>query len=260
MAGDASTNGMDAPNTAETDSVARYYDSVAADWDATHGAARQNTYFARQIRARLTALLEPKRGAPVALELGAGTGPYVDVAAGMFEQLISCDVSAGMLAVYAQRIQKSGLQNVRLLRQDATDLVEIASQSVDVVFSIGLLETVADYDRIFKEAARVLKPNGMLAGITSNGECPWYSLRKRIEGGERHARRRYATAAVLHEEMQGAGFVETTVDSWGAVPPGIQNRAVIAILRLAETVCAPTPLVRYLGLLSFFGRRAAIFC
>jgi ubiquinone/menaquinone biosynthesis C-methylase UbiE len=138
-------------------SVADYYDRAADSWDRTHGAARQNPRFARQIRDSLRALLSAADRSATALELGAGTGPRVDTTAPLFARLIAIDVSDGMLAVFARRIAQLGLTNVTLLRQDACDLRKIATESVDVVYSVGLLETVVDFDRLFAESYRVLR-------------------------------------------------------------------------------------------------------
>jgi hypothetical protein len=67
----------------------------------------------------------------------------------------------------------------------------------------GLLETIANFRRLFGEIHRVLRPSGTVAGITSNGECSWYRLRKFIEGGERHRRtRQLATARGLDHVLQ----------------------------------------------------------
>jgi ubiquinone/menaquinone biosynthesis C-methylase UbiE len=233
-------------------SVADYYDRAADSWDRTHGAARQNPRFARQIRDSLRALLSAADRSATALELGAGTGPRVDTTAPLFARLIAIDVSDGMLAVFARRIAQLGLTNVTLLRQDACDLRKIATESVDVVYSVGLLETVVDFDRLFAESYRVLRPGGFVAGITSNGDCPWYRLRRKLERGERHGRTgRLATAASLQANLRRAHFAPPEITYWGAVPPGMQNRFLIALLGAAEIVTAPTPLARYLGVVTF---------
>src|SRR5262249_13364146 len=149
---------FDRPSDSSPASVADYYDRVAGTWDQTHGAARQNARFARQIRNNLKSLLSFASPSATGLELGAGTGPYVDVTAPLFARLIATDLSEGMLAVFAGRISQLGLTNVTLLREDACDLREIATESVDVIFSVGLLETVANFERLFAESFRVLKP------------------------------------------------------------------------------------------------------
>jgi hypothetical protein len=74
------------PDPHPSASAAAYYDSVAESWDTSHGADRQNQYFAGELRSSLKSLLTG--GGPIALELGAGTGAYVDVTAPLFEKLI----------------------------------------------------------------------------------------------------------------------------------------------------------------------------
>src|SRR5437016_5134959 len=94
----------DTPRESTTKIVADYYEQAAETWDETHGAARHNTHFARQIRAQLGALLAGFAGRPLALELGAGTGPYLETTAPLFGQLIATDVSASMLGVLQRRM------------------------------------------------------------------------------------------------------------------------------------------------------------
>jgi ubiquinone/menaquinone biosynthesis C-methylase UbiE len=241
-----------------TNQVMDYYDRVAESWDAKEGSERYNPYFACQLRDHLKALLAGSAGKPSALELGAGTGPYVDVTAPLFGKLIAADVSRGMLAVLARRIEHLGLTNVVILQQDACDLRAIQSASVDVVYSVGLLEIIADFHRLFVEAHRVLKPDGVVAGVTSNGDCPWYLMRRLLEGGERHGRtRQLATARSLNVALQRAGFAAPEVVCWGAVRPQMQNPTIINALATFEKVIASTPAACYLGVLSFRSHKPA---
>ena len=232
--------------------VGDYYDQVAETWDTTHGVKSYNPYFARQLQERLKLLIAESTGKSLAVELGAGTGPYLDVTAPMFERLIATDISSGMLAVLKTRITHLGLANVVVLQQDAYDLRAINSASVDVVYSVGLLETITDFHRLFAEVYRVLKPSGTVAGITSNGNCPWYLLRRVIERGERHCRTgRLATARCLKQVLQQVGFTAPEISYWGAVRPQMRNRLLITVLAAAEKIIAPTATARWLGVLTF---------
>ena len=232
--------------------IADYYDRVAETWDKSHGAERLSPRFARQMHGRLKLLLADIPSSAQALELGAGTGPYIGITAPLFGSVIATDLSEGMLAVFARRLQALGLPNVTLMQQDACELSSIAPESVDVVYSIGLLEVIADFDRLFGAIHRVLKPRGIVAGISSNGECPWYFVKRWIQGGERHGRTgTLTTAARLSDVLSRSGFAPPQIVYWGAAPPGLQNRLINAALAAAETVIAPTPLARYLGVLSF---------
>src|SRR5262249_28629889 len=159
--------------------------------------------------------------------------------------------------VFRRRIERLGLANVTVLQADACDLREVEAASVDVVYSVGLLETIADYDRLLTEASRVLRPQGFLAGITSNGDCPWYRIPPWLEGEARHARTgHFATPRQLDRAFRRAGFASPEIRFWGAVSPRLQKRFLIALLGAAEAVVAPTPLARYLGVLSFRARKA----
>jgi len=233
-------------------SVADYYDGVAETWDKSYGAERLSARFAHQLHSNLRLLLADVSGSARALELGAGTGPYIAITAPFFGSVIATDLSKGMLAVFARRLRALGVPNVTLMQQDACELSGIASESVDVVYSIGLLETIADFDRLFGAIHRVLKPHGIVAGISSNGDCPWYAAKRWIEGGERHGRTgTFATATRLSGALSRSGFAPPEIVYWGAAPPGLQNRAMGAVLAAAEAIVAPTPLARYLGVLSF---------
>jgi ubiquinone/menaquinone biosynthesis C-methylase UbiE len=232
--------------------ITDYYDRVAETWDESYGAERLSARFARRLHDHLKLLLAGISGSAQALELGAGTGPYIAITAPLFGNVIATDLSEGMLAVFARRLRTLGMSNVTLMQQDACELAGIAPESVDVVYSIGLLETINDFDRLFGAVHRVLKPQGIVAGITSNGDCPWYAAKRWIEGGERHGRTgTLATAARLSDVLSRSGFAPPEIVYWGAAPPGLQNRVIGAALAAAEAIIAPTPLARYLGVLSF---------
>ena len=235
-----------------------YYDRVSETWDAMEGTNSYNLHFTRQLRDQLKALLADSTGKRSALELGAGTGPLVSITAPLFAKLIATDLSRGMLTVLERRISQLGLTNVVVLQQDAYDLRAVESASVDVVYSVGLLETISDFYRLFAEIHRVLRPSGTVAGITSNGDCPWYRLRKFIEGGERHGRTgQLATARGLDHVLQQVGFTPPEIVYWGAVRPQMQSRMIITALAAAERIVAPTRAARYLGVLSFRSRKLA---
>jgi ubiquinone/menaquinone biosynthesis C-methylase UbiE len=239
-----------------TSHVRDYYDRLAKNWDATHGAESNNPYFERQLEACLKLLIAKSAGKSLALELGAGTGPYLNISAPLFGKLIASDISSSMLAILKGRIARLGLANVIVLQQDAYDLGAIESGSVDFVYSVGLLETISNFDRLFEEVHRVLKPSGTVAGITSNGNCPWYFLRRIIERSERHGRTgRLATARGLKQVLQQVGFTSPEIAYWGAVRPQMRSRPIITALMASEKVIAQTRAIRYLGVLSFSSRK-----
>ena len=240
-------------------SVVEYYNRAAETWDELHGAGRQNPRFARQMRENLRWIFSGVPNGALAVELGAGTGPYLEVTAPMVDRLIAVDVSEKMLAVCARRLAAGAIANVTLMQEDACELSTIAAASVDFVYSIGLLETIPDLDRLFTAVHRVLKPNGIVAAITSNGNCPWYIVRRWLEGRERHCRAgRLATRKLLANPLRRLGFTAPEITYWGALPPGIHNRTLGVMMAAVETIVAPTPLACHLGALAMRARKLPI--
>jgi ubiquinone/menaquinone biosynthesis C-methylase UbiE len=232
--------------------VAAYYNRAAETWDNVHGVGRQSPFFTRQLRENLRTLLAQADCNAVALELGAGTGPYIDVTAPLFARLVATDLSEGMLAVFSRRLAELGISNVTLVRQDACDLSAIDTASFDVVYSVGLLQTVPDLARLFAETYRVLRPGGLVAGISSNGDCPWYSIRNRIERGNSHCRTgQFATSRSLAPLLHRTGFADLEMTYWGAVPATLRNPIAIALLSHMEALALKSPVRRYLGVLGF---------
>lgn len=125
------------------------YDAAAADYDRRHGDARSlwrgRIIDAPQHRAA--------QGARRVLELGCGTGRLlcrIDAPV-----RIGVDISPAML----QRARQRGLA---VVRADAHAL-PFASASFDAILAPRGLFRYLDYERAFREHARVLAPGGRLA-------------------------------------------------------------------------------------------------
>lgn len=238
------------------DDIARYYDHAALDWEQDQVADLNPHYFESRWQSIRT-LLEPFVGSACAVELGIGTGPYIDRTARLFGNVIGVDFSAGMLAVLGKKLKTLAVGNVTLLRQDVKRLEGITDQSADVVLAIGLLDNVADADRVFSEVARILRPNGGFIATTSNGLCPWYSIRDRIQGTRHHRTGHYLTEDQVHALSVTAGLQLDASVYWGLVPAHLGSRLLTTSLRLLEAPIQATPLRRYLGGLSFRSIAAA---
>lgn len=98
------------------------------------------------------------------LEVGCGGGQaivHVKRSLGA-RRAAGCDVSEEQLRHAREHAQEEGA-DVEFVGSPATDLSAFADRSFDVVFSAYALGFVADVGRAFAEAARVLRPDGLLA-------------------------------------------------------------------------------------------------
>ncbi|MDP8944155.1 MAG: class I SAM-dependent methyltransferase, partial [Actinomycetota bacterium] len=98
-----------------------------------------------------------------ALEVGAGTGYFTLnlLRAGVLEEAVATDVSAGMLAELEASAGRLGLE-VATARCEAAAL-PFPDASFDLVLGHAVLHHLPDLDGAFREFRRVLRPGGTLA-------------------------------------------------------------------------------------------------
>lgn len=101
----------------------------------------------------------PIRGRTV-LDVGCGGGIYSKVMADLgAETVIAMDFSEEMLR--GARENCTGYGQIRFVRGNALD-TGLGDSSVDVVLQRALIHHLTDLETCFREAARVLRPNGVL--------------------------------------------------------------------------------------------------
>jgi arsenite methyltransferase len=107
-------------------------------------------------------LIEPGE---IVLDIGCGAGMDLILAArfaGPSGKAIGLDLTPSMLELAKRGALKAGLwENIEVRRGMAEEL-PVASQSVNVVMSNGVLHLSPDKDRAFREIYRVLRPGGRL--------------------------------------------------------------------------------------------------
>jgi SAM-dependent methyltransferase len=92
--------------------------------------------------------------------IGAGDAYAAFALAGAGAAVTAVDISQGQLDVAAARAEVLGLP-LKLVRADAADLHEVASDQFDVVVSTnGFFVWIADLARVFAEIHRILRRDG----------------------------------------------------------------------------------------------------
>jgi ubiquinone/menaquinone biosynthesis C-methylase UbiE len=156
------------------------------------------------------------------LELGTGSGAMAEVLLERFPamRLRGTDVDAEMVETGKRRLARFG-PRVTVEQADATSL-PFASGEFDAVLSFLMLHHVIDWERTLSEAARVLRPGGMLFGYDLVDSWPAETLH-RLDGSPH----RLATADGIRsclvdvglDDVRTAGSLGGLVTRFSAVRP-----------------------------------------
>ena len=130
------------------------FDRAADYYDATRGFPSGVETQAAGLIARTGGLSSQS----IVLEIGVGTGRIALPLAAHVAQVNGVDLSLPML----QRLHaKQTTERVHIVQADITRL-PFAASSVDAVLAVHIFHLVAGYSLALREAARVLKPEGVL--------------------------------------------------------------------------------------------------
>lgn len=122
---------------------------------------------ARTVAARL-----PIRPDAQVLEVGAGSGYYsVEVARRIPDGTLTLlDIQQEMLDKGAEKLKAAGLENFTTRQADGKSL-PFANESFDALFLVTVFGEIEARDEFLREAARVLRPNGVIS-ITEHHPDP----------------------------------------------------------------------------------------
>ena len=232
--------------------VIEFYDEYASSWDERFGEEDSTKYFIeRRWKSFEDAFFACGVEHGLGIELGVGTGVYIERASLLFDKIVAVDGSAGMLKELEKKITNATLTNITCMNANVIDLKNIQGNSADCVYFFGLIEHIVNLGEFIREVGRVLKKGGVVIGVTPNGRSPWYRLRKLVRGTGAHCSSdTYYLLSELDEQFCSAGFSTEYAQHWGAVPAGI-GRPISKVLSTMEPYLENSFLKIYLGGITF---------
>jgi SAM-dependent methyltransferase len=209
-------------------------------------------------RRRAELFVEHCRLAPGqrALELGCGTGVFLEQVARSGAELVGLDLSPDLLARAGERL--AGLANVRLECGNA-EQTPYEAASFDAVYGSSILHHL-DLEHAVAEAHRILRPGGRIAFAEPNSVNPQVAVMFNVNAlkpylgvsPDEKAFSRFRAARALRQ----AGFVEVSVRPFDFVHPS-SPRALVSSVAAAGRLLERLPLAREIaGSLFLTGRRA----
>lgn len=234
----------------EESDVIEFYEKYSKTWDERFGSGVSAQYFL-ECRWNSFVNIFGDANKNIALELGVGTGIYIDRCSRLFKKVTAVDGSRGMIEMLEKKLSANNISNVNVLQSDVLDLSAIATNSIDIVYFFGLIEHIIDTPRFIDEIYRVLSVDGIVIGVTPNKWSPWYKLRKFMRGTGKHCSSdRYYSVFEL-KKMFGKRFSLMKISYWGAVPAGLENGYLFKFLKNINQFLDKTPLSIFFGGITF---------
>jgi len=163
-------------------------------------------------RLLLELLLSTHPGRDV-LNVGAGQGSFTRMLEARNFDVVSADVSPAAVAVLGDRVRG------QVLQADMTRL-PFPDSTFDAVVAGEVIEHIEDDRRALSEAARVLRPGGVLA-LSVPAHPEWFGASDRWAG---HIRR--YTRPRLEEAVDAGGLMLVRVRPWGFPVSALYHRAI----------------------------------
>ncbi len=132
-----------------------FFSSSAGQWDRL----REELFGARFHLAAFAGFADPSWAVA---DLGCGTGETAAALAPFVSRVVAVDGSAAMLQAAKRRLQP--FENVDVRRGDL-EALPFGNAVVDAVTLMLVLHHVADLSKVLHEAARILKPGGLLLAV-----------------------------------------------------------------------------------------------
>jgi len=208
------------------DQNTRYYDLESVVYDKNRygsvSGQRVEAFHKKVLDTLLTTDLD--KGASV-LEMGCGTGRLLYHLVSNNFDLYGIDMSSGMLAVAKERLAGAE-RKISLQESNATE-TPFEAATFDAIYSILVVNLIPEYEKMFKEAARLIKPGGIFVFNIPNLESIYLlgGLYVNFRGktvGSNEAGHRYShwfRSSEWRGALMNAGF---TVDKVLGQPPHLR--------------------------------------
>lgn len=202
------------------------YDRIAHTYDRRY---QENDYSG--VEAALIAFVGEPVGQRV-LEIGCGTGHWLQVLGDRGVRVTGLDVSTHMLAHARDRAPEAGLA------QGSAERLPWVRESFDRVVSINAFHHFQDKVAFLAEAMRVLRPGGLLMTVGLDphaGVDQWY-VYDYFEKVLEIDRRRYPASSQIREWMRRAGFTDCLTRVVQHLPARLNARAALERGRLDKSM------------------------
>jgi 2-polyprenyl-3-methyl-5-hydroxy-6-metoxy-1,4-benzoquinol methylase len=224
--------------------VIRFYNSYAPDWDSRFGNSKSTSAFYKGYLETVFKTAQFKSSDDV-VDLGTGTGPYVDFIAPKVNSMLCIDGSDLMLKIF--HAKHANVKNVRTHLADICEPIQGISFKADIVTCFGLIEHIVNFDVFLENCKSLLKPGGRVIIVASNGRSPWLKgLRLLWRKGRHCSKDHYYVPEELNQMVERGGFVTEASEYWGFFPAGTSDLAYY-IFRTAEVFFKNTPLRCFAG-------------
>lgn len=147
---------LDAIRAARAARAQDYFTENARDW----GQLRSLHVDQSEVERALFSAVQGRAAADL-VDLGTGTGRVLEILAPTIERGIGIDLSREMLDIARANLEKADLRHCMIRQGDITQ-VPLPAECADVVTIHQVLHYAADPAVVVAEAARILRPGGLL--------------------------------------------------------------------------------------------------
>jgi S-adenosylmethionine-dependent methyltransferase len=212
-----------------TEPIRRFYDDGAEhEWD------RHDRHFL-EFPVTMHFLMQSLAPESRILDEGSGPGRYALDLTMRGHRLNLLDLSEKEIEIAREKARQQGVEFESAGTGDARDLSCWRNESFDAVLCLGPLyhlQREMDRRQVLSEAARVLKPGGLLAAAYISRFAPVYDLAKRFPDSIRDAAGRMKSYLETGRHTRAPGN-DGFVDAWFANPEQIDlDFAGIAVQRI----------------------------